>query len=72
MDTTSSREKEVDFESKIEVDRSKKFDFLLKQTEIFTHFMANTNAKAIQKSKAGRPKKLNKEPSDSCPTDVAE
>ncbi|KAH9389825.1 SWI/SNF- matrix-associated actin-dependent regulator of chromatin sub A member 5 [Tyrophagus putrescentiae] len=28
-----------DFDSKIKEDRSKRFDFLLKQTEIFSHFM---------------------------------
>ncbi|XP_067626571.1 chromatin-remodeling complex ATPase chain Iswi [Eurosta solidaginis] len=56
--TTSSAEKEVDFDNKIETDRGKRFDFLLKQTEIFTHFMTNTS-KSPTKPK-GRPKK-NKE-----------
>lgn len=42
-------------------DRSKRFDFLLKQTEIFSHFMSN-NAKEKSpasplKLKPGRPKK---------------
>ena len=38
-------------------DRGKRFDFLLKQTEIFTHFMSNTG-KASDKPKVGRPKKI--------------
>ncbi|KOB73409.1 Chromatin-remodeling complex ATPase chain Iswi, partial [Operophtera brumata] len=42
-DATSSRGKEGDFESKIETDRSRRFDFLLKQTEIFSHFMSNSS-----------------------------
>lgn len=58
-ETSSSREKEADFECKIETDRSKRFDYLLKQTEIFTHFMSNTGPKSgVVKSKAGRPKKI--------------
>lgn len=57
METGSSNEKETDFESKIETDRSKRFDYLLKQTEIFTHFMTNSSPKAANKGKAGRPKK---------------
>lgn len=57
-DTTSSRGKEGDFETKIETDRSKRFDFLLKQTEIFSHFMTNTSkSNSPPKAKAGRPKK---------------
>lgn len=62
-DTPSSRGKEGDFESKIETDRSKRFDFLLKQTEIFSHFMSNTpkSGSSPPKPKAGRPKKI-KEP----------
>lgn len=53
--TTSSGGKEAEFDNKIETDRGKRFDFLLKQTEIFTHFMTNT-AKSPQ-AKKGRPKK---------------
>lgn len=57
-DTTSSRGKEGDFETKIETDRSKRFEFLLKQTEIFSHFMTNTpKSSSPPKPKAGRPKK---------------
>lgn len=56
--TTESREKETDFENKLEMDRSKRFDYLLKQTEIFTHFMTNTGPKSPTKVKpVGRPKK---------------
>lgn len=56
--TSESHEKEADFENKIEMDRSKRFDYLLKQTEIFTHFMTNTGPKSPTKVKsAGRPKK---------------
>ncbi|OWR46917.1 Chromatin-remodeling complex ATPase chain Iswi [Danaus plexippus plexippus] len=62
-DTPSSRGKEGDFESKIETDRAKRFDFLLKQTEIFSHFMTNTpkSGSSPPKPKAGRPRKI-KEP----------
>lgn len=63
-DTTSSRGKEGDFESKIETDRSKRFDFLLKQTEIFSHFMTSApKSNSPPKAKAGRPKKVIKEES---------
>ncbi|KAH8233259.1 chromatin-remodeling complex ATPase chain Iswi [Drosophila bipectinata] len=53
--TSSSGEKEAEFDNKIEADRSRRFDFLLKQTEIFTHFMTNST-KSPTKPK-GRPKK---------------
>lgn len=57
--TSESGEKEVEFENKIETDRGKRFDYLLKQTEIFTHFMTNTGPKSPTKQKtAGRPKKI--------------
>lgn len=63
--TTESREKETEFENKLEMDRSKRFDYLLKQTEIFTHFMTNTGPKSPSKTKAvGRPKKI-RDPSES-------
>lgn len=56
--SSNSTEKEADFENKIEMDRSKRFDYLLKQTEIFTHFITNTGTKSPTKTKsAGRPKK---------------
>lgn len=56
-ETSSSRG--GDFETKLETDRSKRFDFLLKQTEIFSHFMTNnTKDKSPLKIKPGRPKKI--------------
>ena len=56
-ETTSSRGG-GDFETKIETDRSKRFDYLLKQTEIFSHFMTNNQKdKSPLKVKAGRPRK---------------
>lgn len=65
-DAASSRGKEGDFESKIEIDRSKRFDFLLKQTEIFSHFMTNApKATSPPKAKAGRPKKIKDKDSES-------
>ncbi|RZF43147.1 hypothetical protein LSTR_LSTR012567 [Laodelphax striatellus] len=54
-----------DFDTKIETDRSKRFDYLLKQTEIFAHFMNNptkTNPSPVKK--AGRPRK-DKDPNGS-------
>lgn len=65
--TSSSGEKEAEFDNKIEVDRSRRFDYLLKQTEIFTHFMTNS-AKSPTKPK-GRPKKNKDKDKDK---DVAE
>lgn len=55
-DTTSKGE---DFESKVASDRGKRFDYLLKQTEIFSHFM--NQPKTPTKPKSGRPKKEKKE-----------
>lgn len=55
-DTTSKGE---DFDTKVEADRGKRFDFLLKQTEIFSHFM--NQAKTPTKPKSGRPRKEKKE-----------
>jgi hypothetical protein len=44
-----------------ETDRSKRFDYLLKQTEIFTHFMSNNQRDkpptSPLKVKPGRPRK---------------
>ncbi|XP_019866351.1 chromatin-remodeling complex ATPase chain Iswi isoform X2 [Aethina tumida] len=48
-----------EFEAKLETDRSKRFDYLLKQTEIFSHFM--NQSKSGVKPKSGRPKKEKKE-----------
>lgn len=55
-DTTSKGE---DFDTKVEADRGKRFDYLLKQTEIFSHFM--NQAKTPTKPKSGRPRKEKKE-----------
>lgn len=55
-DTTSKGE---DFESKVASDRGKRFDYLLKQTEIFSHFM--NQPKTPTKPKSGRPKKEKKD-----------
>ncbi|XP_059621153.1 chromatin-remodeling complex ATPase chain Iswi-like [Phlebotomus argentipes] len=76
-DTTSSKGKETDFDCKIETDRSKRFEYLLKQTEIFTHFMTNTGPKSPLKVKAGRPKKptaatKQTPPPETSSTDVAD
>jgi SWI/SNF-related matrix-associated actin-dependent regulator of chromatin subfamily A member 5 len=55
---TSSSRGGGDFETKLETDRSKRFDFLLKQTEIFSHFMTNNSKdKSPLKIKPGRPRK---------------
>lgn len=56
-----------------ETDRSKRFDYLLKQTEIFAHFMSNNQGKtASPVKKAGRPRK-EKDPSTQKPSgDVGE
>lgn len=51
-DTTSKGE---EFEVKVASDRGRRFDFLLKQTEIFSHFM--NQSKTPTKPKTGRPKK---------------
>lgn len=47
----------------MQADRTKRFDFLLKQTEIFTHFMSNST-KSPTKPK-GRPKKIKDKEKDS-------
>ncbi|CAG2057880.1 unnamed protein product [Timema podura] len=60
-DTISSRGKVEDYETKVETDRGKRFEFLLKQTEIFTHFMSNNQrdkpVSSPLKLKPGRPRK---------------
>ncbi|XP_072171356.1 SWI/SNF-related matrix-associated actin-dependent regulator of chromatin subfamily A member 5-like [Diadema setosum] len=48
-----------EYEAKVEKDRSSRFDFLLQQTEIFTHFMSASSVKSPTsplKLKPGRPK----------------
>ncbi|EEB20390.1 helicase, putative [Pediculus humanus corporis] len=61
-DTLSSKGKTEDCDTKIENDRSKRFDYLLRQTEIFSHFMMNNERgnktpTSPLKMKPGRPKK---------------
>lgn len=54
----SSSNKESDFDT----NRSKRFDFLLKQTEIFSHFMPGSSKLTPEKkAKAGRKKEKEKE-----------
>ncbi|XP_063611705.1 chromatin-remodeling complex ATPase chain Iswi-like [Penaeus indicus] len=66
-ETTSSSKAGGEYENKMEMDRSKRFDYLLKQTEIFSHFMAGSRDKTPSsplKCKPGRPKKAeNRKPS---------
>lgn len=58
LSTEVSAEAPKDFETKIETDRSKRFEYLLKQTEIFSHFMTNNaKDKNALKVRPGRPKK---------------
>ncbi|CAH0393309.1 unnamed protein product [Bemisia tabaci] len=38
------------------VDQSKRFEFLLKQTEIFSHFMTNSNKDKTSPTTTGKPK----------------
>lgn len=56
----STKGKGEDFDSKLETDRSKRFDYLLQQTEIFAHFMSSIAAGKVAgspfKLKPGRPK----------------
>lgn len=46
----------AEFENKIASDRGKRFDYLLQQTEIFSHFVSGDKSKSPEKPK-GRPKK---------------
>ena len=57
---TATTSKQRDFDQKIKNDRSKRFEYLLKQTEIFSHFMTNQGLKSSANTqKTGRPKKKN-------------
>ena len=51
-------------ETDIDTNRSKRFDFLLKQTEIFSHFMPGSTSKLTpeKKKKPGRKKEKEEEP----------
>ncbi|XP_055382405.1 chromatin-remodeling complex ATPase chain Iswi [Condylostylus longicornis] len=57
----SGGKREHEFDDKIEMDRGKRFDFLLKQTEIFSHFMSGAKPGGGKKGAVGRPKKKDKE-----------
>ncbi|XP_037087225.1 SWI/SNF-related matrix-associated actin-dependent regulator of chromatin subfamily A member 5-like [Pollicipes pollicipes] len=66
--SNASSEKGSDtYEMSREKDRSKRFDFLLKQTEIFAHFMSTAGRhkpSSPLKVKPGRPKKVQTEVAD--------
>lgn len=47
----------AEFENKIAADSGKRFDYLLKQTEIFSHFMSGAGSKTSPEKPKGRPKK---------------
>lgn len=49
--------------------RSKRFDFLLKQTEIFSHFMPGSNKITPEKKKSGRKPKEPEEKKQAAPTE---
>uniref|UniRef100_A0A182ILL8 Uncharacterized protein n=1 Tax=Anopheles atroparvus TaxID=41427 RepID=A0A182ILL8_ANOAO len=60
-DTTSSNTKEPDYDATLETDRGRRFDFLLKQTEIFAHFMNSApNKGSPPKAPRGRKPKVDK------------
>lgn len=52
--------------------RSKRFDFLLKQTEIFSHFMPGSGKLTPEKKKVGRKKEDAKKKEPTTPIDPAE
>jgi len=63
-ETTTSSKTGDGYDTKVDTDRSKRFDYLLKQTEIFSHFMAGPRDKTPSsplKCKPGRPNKEKKE-----------
>merc|ERR1739838_500254 len=63
-ETTTSSKTGDGYDTKMDTDRSKRFDYLLKQTEIFSHFMAGPRDKTPSsplKCKPGRPQKEKKE-----------
>lgn len=47
-----------DYDTKVSEDRSKRFDYLLEQTEIFAHFMTSGQKSGEQKAKPGRKPKV--------------
>ncbi|XP_050039578.1 SWI/SNF-related matrix-associated actin-dependent regulator of chromatin subfamily A member 5 [Dermacentor andersoni] len=56
----TEKKDETDYDSKLDLDRGNRFDYLLQQTEIFAHFMTTSSAaKGVTsplKLKPGRPK----------------
>ncbi|RWS31994.1 SWI/SNF-related matrix-associated actin-dependent regulator of chromatin subfamily A member 5-like isoform X5 [Leptotrombidium deliense] len=61
----------VGYEEKLSEDRAKRFDYLLKQTEIFSHFMTSgTQGGASMKAKVGRKPKPVVKPTPSKPVEV--
>ncbi|KAK7788863.1 hypothetical protein R5R35_007891 [Gryllus longicercus] len=78
VDTASSREKAEDYEAKVVTDRSKRFEYLLKQTEIFTHFMSNSQSNKSPssplKARPGRPRKnpTPQDPKDSTSKEIGD
>ncbi|XP_062543032.1 chromatin-remodeling complex ATPase chain Iswi-like [Armigeres subalbatus] len=57
-DTTSSHSEELDNDATLETDRGKRFNFLLKQAEIFSYFMLSAPAKESSPPKVkGKPQK---------------
>lgn len=62
----------------MDTNRSKRFDFLLKQTEIFSHFMPGSNKITPEKKKSGRkrekeePKKKEEESKEAAGLDASE
>ncbi|XP_067142954.1 SWI/SNF-related matrix-associated actin-dependent regulator of chromatin subfamily A member 5 [Centruroides vittatus] len=57
---TAKSKDDKDYNNKLEMDRGRRFDFLLQQTEIFSHFMTSgtsgNNGDSPLKLKPGRPK----------------
>ncbi|KAL3234010.1 hypothetical protein MRX96_022766 [Rhipicephalus microplus] len=57
---TTEKKDDTDYDSKLDLDRGNRFDYLLQQTEIFAHFMTTSSAaKGVTsplKLKPGRPK----------------
>ncbi|XP_068081641.1 chromatin-remodeling complex ATPase chain Iswi isoform X1 [Anabrus simplex] len=64
--TSVTRDKAEDYETKVVTDRTKRFEYLLKQTEIFTHFMSNNQRDKTPSSplkvRPGRPRKNQEQP----------
>ncbi|CAG9760593.1 unnamed protein product [Ceutorhynchus assimilis] len=55
-ESSSASDADEDFNAKLETDQGKRFDYLLKQTEIFSHFM-NQNKSPSKPNPVSKPKK---------------